>query len=599
MVAAVLVGLFGLYPHLRWSIKLGELAWFYNSYDEGYYGWSSMTELTASRGLSELVMHGLYFFSGSNTQLAMILADFFLPLGVTLACCYLVRPLFVTAGGMVAGALFVITSAECLALRSTSIPHSFLLGFLQGKVRAVGGIVADIVQLDNQTSTFWLFRTPEPQVSWVIMFIVLGCALRVVLAPPGRLPKWGWLAILSLLSGMSYVFCALTVSGVFLLFSATAMKSHLRLAVKIGASGLLIFAVCIGLSIYTARQSSGDSVLFASHRPVVMISAILGLIAVGFTVVRSHPQGLLHPVQLFAIALGLTPLCMANQQLLTGRMIYLLNFENFGMAQVSALALLTAIFGKTVVTQKPAVLESLTRHAGWLRVACPILFCLLMGGIILRSQVRGYADHLAGNRLEKSYEFALKSLPATDALIACDDFFQTDTLAIRLGRRPEYLIAREMTFMKPIGRLKSPNDIPANSSEPRRTLYQYLALTGVSPEALSQRFAAITDPDNPSWEDRFMLGGFLYNHADFWAPLTHGRDAKLKWIEAQKTIIVDDYAEFLRNGSLLTRPVVFVMRQDKVPPPFLADRQARQLPIPPTTSLIPMKAYQIEGGSAR
>jgi hypothetical protein len=222
-----------------------------------------------------------------------------------------------------------------------------------------------------------------------------------------------------------------------------------------------------------------------------------------------------------------------------------------------------------------------------------------MGGIILRSQILSYANYLPENRLGRSYELAIEALHITGESIACDDFFQTDTLAIRLGYRPEYLIARDMTFTKPIERLKSPRDIPRQRGEARQALYRYLALTGVSPDELSKRFGAITDPDNPNWQDRFMLGGFLYNYADFWVPLTHGRDTRLAWIQAQKTMIVENYAEFLCKVDTAISPVIFLMRQDKPAPLFLANHHAQPLAIPPLCSSIPMKAYRITALGSR
>ncbi len=578
------MGVCGLYPHLRWSLELKQAVWFYSSYDEGYYGWLSFNEFSFNRGLSDLVMHGLYLAAGSNTQLAMILADFILPLGATLAACYLVRPLFSHAIGMVAGALFVLMSAECLALRSTSVPYSFLSGWLQEQSVSLLGRAADIVQLGSQTSTFWLFRTPEPQVSWIIMFTVLGFALRLVLTVPDCQPPWGPLVVGSLLAGTGYLFCALPVSGVLLLFSALAIWSSRRKSLVMGTGGFLCFSTCIGLSLYAAGQFGGESLVFASRRPVLMLSALLGLLAAGIVVMRRKSERL-QPADLFALALGLTPLCMANQQLLTGRMIYLMNFENFGLAQTSAFALLVAAFRRTS-------LSSVATDGGWPRTSGAILVSLLLGGIMLRSQVLSYANYLPENRLARSYELALKSLPDMGDFVVCDDFFQTDTLAVRLGRRPNYLIARDMTFKRPIARLKSPQELPAHSTQTRQAFYHHLALTGVTPDTLSKRLAAITDPDNPSWQDRFMLGGFLYNHADFWAPLTHGRDTKLAWIKTQQPMIVDEFAQFIRDGNTGRSPVIFIMRQDQPTPAFLTGHQAHPLIIP-TSLPVALKAYSI------
>jgi hypothetical protein len=51
-----------------------------------------------------------------------------------------------------------------------------------------------------------------------------------------------------------------------------------------------------------------------------------------------------------------------------------------------------------------------------------------------------------------------------------------------------------------------------------------------------------------------MLGGFLYNNSDFWVPLTHGRDARLAWIEAQKTMIVENTRSFSSKPQRGHRP---------------------------------------------
>jgi hypothetical protein len=152
-----------------------------------------------------------------------------------------------------------------------------------------------------------------------------------------------------------------------------------------------------------------------------------------------------------------------------------------------------------------------------------------------------------------------------------------------------------VTFTKPIARLRHAQDIPANSAKPRRTLYQHLALTGVSPAGLAQRLAVLTDPNAPNWQDRFMLGAFLYNHADFWAPLTHGRDLRVEWIRGQQAMIVEDYAGFLRDENPVPRPVLFFMRADVPTPAFLADeRHARAVALPHLHLPVAIKAYRVE-----
>jgi hypothetical protein len=595
-LAAFLVGLLGLLPHLRWSLELHQLAWFYNSYDEGLYGWLSITGFTPNRGLSDLIMHGLYLAAGSNSQLAMILADFFLPFGVTLAACYMVRPLFVSPGPMVAGSLFVIISAECLALRSTFIPHSFLYTFLHEEILPRTGGPAGIFQLNSQTSTFWLFRTPEPQASWMLMFFVLGVAMRSILRTSANPPKWGMFVAATTLAGASYLFCAFSLGGAFLLFAAFSAKSHPRSALVVGVGGLLCIMVCMGLSLVAATQIGGHAFVFPSSRPVVMLSAFVGLVSAAIVLVKTRGPKPLSAIHLFSIALGLTPLVMANQQLVTGRMIFLFEFEDFGLAQISALALLIAVFYCSELSSGSARAGS--NYGKW-RWIGPHVAWVLWGWIIFHSQQLGYSQYLSENRLARSYERTLESLPNQGELIACADFFQTDILALLLGRRPAYLISRDMAFTAPISRLKNAKDAPEGETKPKLALFTYLALTGTTPSEFSQRFSAITNPTNPNWQDRFMLGGLLYNLVDVWAPLTHGRDTKLAWIATQEATIVNEYEQFLLAGKIVTQPTILIMRQDQLEPEFLVKHHARRLAIDKISAPIPMKAYRLEASEIR
>ena len=597
LLTGLFVGLTGLFPHLRWSLEMNQWTWFFNSYDEGYYAWGSISEFTVNRALSYLIMHLLYWLSGGNSQTTMVVADFLFPLGVTLAVCYLVRPLFTRPSGMMAGAFFILVSAECGALRSTAIPHSGFYNYLRSEVTVGNTWLADIIQIGNPTLTFWIFRTPEPQISCILMFFALGLAMRLILSkPPHSKRKVLLLAVSSLITGMGYLFCALTLGGSLTLAAFITAKSDQRTSRILGASGILCLTACIGFSLYAAGQIGGSSFIFASHQPVVMISIILGFLAVAAILLRHWKR--LQPLHLFAIALGLTPLFIANQQLVTGHMIYLLNFENFGLAQFTALALLISILPSPAKISLPSGYTDSGRSIHWWVPPITILPCLLFGGILLRSQILSYNHYLAENREAWSYAKALNALPASDAYIACDDFFQTDTLALRVGYRPNFLISRDMVFSAPVDRLRHERDVPSNSFRTRNALYHYLALTGTSPEDLNQRFNAITDPEDQNWQDRFMLGGLIYNYADFWDPLTHGRDTKLDWIKAQKDLIVSNYATFLREGTSRTDPVIFIMRKDKPDPETHIYYHSRKLILDLNTLPVPIKVFLIGAPSA-
>jgi hypothetical protein len=66
---ALLAGFLGLAPHLAWSLENHAPSWFFNSYDEGFYGWLALNENNYSRVLSTFVMRALLLLAGGSTQL--------------------------------------------------------------------------------------------------------------------------------------------------------------------------------------------------------------------------------------------------------------------------------------------------------------------------------------------------------------------------------------------------------------------------------------------------------------------------------------------------------------------------------------------------
>jgi hypothetical protein len=565
-----MVGLCGLYPHVRWSWTYQSIAWFHNSFDEGFYAWSALNEFVSNRWLSSLVLRLLYYLCGANTQWMMIAADFILPAGATLAACYLVRPLFSHALSMGLGALFIVFAAECLGMRTNMLLEYRWFNDLQNELLRIGGGPGGFFLLGNLTSAFWVFRTPEPGISWILMFVVLGLGLRVVLDPVPNDRRSIVFISTCLLLGLGYLFCALSAGCAFLLFAVLAFRSHRRLALLIGGGGVITVASCIGLSLL--GSGAGASFVFPSRKPAFMICFAACLITVGLTLVRWLSRRIrIEPGHLFALALALTPLVMANQHLVTGRMIYLLNFENFGFAHLAALAMLLAGGAHPALWPAIASPTPVRPHPSQILAhGARILAIVLVGWLVLHSQKLSFKQWSPSNRLARSYALALDSVPAGAAQIICSDFIATGIQPLLLNRRPNFLLALDDTYHRPISRLQNVETRPLNAEKHEAALFTYLATTGIDPQRLGERLKAVSNPQNPNWEDRALLGGFLYSHADFWTPLTHDRDAKLDWIAEQNNLVVRRYAHHLGRGAAYTTPLLLFQPLDK---PF---------PLPPT-----------------
>lgn len=305
----------------------------------------------------------------------------------------------------------------------------------------------------------------------------------------------------------------------------------------------------------------------------------------------------MQPVHLFAIALGLAPLCMANQQVVTGRMIYLLNFENYGFAQMAAVALLIAVCSRPAIWQRITFQASHHALGCWIGTGITVIFAAAICGEIFRSQRLSYDDWIETNRLARSYALTLQSAGARHDRIVCYDFNVTDILPLEMGYQPDFLLSSEMTFTHPISRLMNAQDPPADGAESENKLFAYLAATGATPKSLAERLDAVSNADNPNWRDRFMLGGFLFSYSDYWAPLTNFRDPKLDWVAKQEPSVVRRYEKFLAIGSGESRRFVIILPVDKPGPPYMPDQQATELVTNQGMEGFKLKAFRVNGMS--
>jgi hypothetical protein len=379
--------------------------------------------------------------------------------------------------------------------------------------------------------------------------------------------------------------------GVFL------WRQDRKTAMLLGGGGVLTAAISLGISFIVASGGGTDSLVFSSRAPVVVVSALSGLLGTVVTLVRCRWRDI-RPPQWLAIALGLTPLVLANQQLLTGRMIYLMNFENFGLAQLAAASLLIALSRNPNIwpgtsTETPFAVPDRAWLSQALPTLIPMVFTVGFFYILIRSQVDSYTFYLNENRRNDSYAKALRQLEVPPSAVICGDFYATDVLPVLLGYTPNFIVARSNIFNKPIKRLAHRNEFPSDGDAPREALFRYLAATGTTPEDFVERFAAVSNPTLPNWQDRFLMGTFLFNQADCWGPLTHYRDSRFDWIIEQTPRLAAAYREFLCSPKS-SQPVLFLL-SEKVNDPVAQPNQ-RMILIGRSLGNVayPLKAFRLE-----
>jgi hypothetical protein len=313
------------------------------------------------------------------------------------------------------------------------------------------------------------------------------------------------------------------------------------------------------VSVAYAANSSSGSFLFPTRTPVILLGCVLGLGGCAVQAARCWISGRTTPAAWLSIGLGLTPILFTNQQLLTGRTMFLMNYDNFIFPQMATLSWLIACFGPASHGQS----SDSPPWAVWIRrwagrgAACLVLAGL--GWILATSQTGGYDAYLADNIKMQSYARALRGLQGFGSMeVACKDFYVSDTLALLLDRRPDWLLSQDMVFSRPMDRMRTPGDIPKGRAPVQARLFEYLAVTGASPKDFEDGFRAVVDPTLPDWQSRFMIGDFLFNPADYWGIFTMHRDTRSSWISGQQPGIMKAYRDYLERGDWPAAPVLLV-----------------------------------------
>lgn len=551
---AMVVGIIGVAPHVAFSIREGGVAWFYNSYDEGYYGWAALHESVLHRVLAGFGLRVLTACLGGHLDYAMIAADFTLPALCSIAACFAVSACTRTTAGMGVGAMLLLMSSELLGFRSILSPTHAILPTLASWLTALDPRPDGVFVLGNETSVFWLFRTPEPQISWVVMFVVIGCAARMLL---GRGAKWtASYAVACAFGGLGYLLALLPLFGALTFAGMLVFLRDRRLGILLAAPALAGGAMIFMLATLSALQLGADSLVFPSRVPAILFSGIFGAGLAGFLAIRAAMQRCVTVLSLAAMALALSPLLMANQQMLTGRMLYLLNFENFGFPQLVVAGLLLAIAdgGEARLVRLPVPLLRLGT-VGALAGLVAIL------GI---SQAQGYQKYLFLNQELQANVDALRNAGVRPGdRVHCTNLYMADVIAIALGWRPDLLLCRDVAFFHPVSRLDGSENAPEGRERFQGALFEAMALQGITVEEFRDGLRSLAEPGSAGGYAHFFYGSFLYNYADFWAPLTHGRDSRSKEIAAEVDSLTGQYAEFLRRDEWPSKRTFLVGKIEK------------------------------------
>jgi hypothetical protein len=562
---ALFVATLGLLPHLRFSLLVGEPAYFFSAYDEDQYSLWALAgggPLFPHRWLSSAALTLLAKLAGGSWSLALMLADAVFPA----ACAWLA---FHLAGQLTRRRLLRLSLALGLLFAQELLSFGCWTIWQSGDVLGVTRPESPVydVRSVRESAPRWLqavwpdyaspfltqFRTPEPQISRIVFFALLAGLLAACRDPaegrPARAPVVLGLLANAVLAGTYFSQAAAIVVvegllGVTLLACRRSSLARVVLTLAlVGGASLAVGA----LAYWSHGNALGLS--FPSRLPVLtpaVVGSLAGLLVLGTVLRRSWDRDVL-PV---AVACFGTVLVLTNQQLLTGRMVLSGTWERY-------------VDYPLVVLGWAIVASRLLRGAG---VGLPALHAaagaglLLVASALLEAQDRVFEnEYLTANLESVAMRRAVEAVEARgvrDATWLLAEPARSLMLQARLERRVDHLLDITSLFERPVDPLAKPEGAWGVRSPHRREVFEYLARRPRTPSA----FARVLEEESEGGVGDLLR--FLFDYRDFWAPMTDGRALRSAEVRARIPEIRDAYARYLEAGDpCWSHPVVVLTRQ--------------------------------------
>jgi hypothetical protein len=555
----------GILPHVRFSLLVGEPTHFFSAYDEDTYALWALGGGGPNfphRWLSSAALVLLSKLSGGSWNLALMLADVVFPAACAVLAWILVG--HVTRKGLLRLplALGLLFAQEFFSLGCWTIWQTGdILGVTNAESR-----VYDLRFL-RELAPPWLlslwpdytgpfltqFRTPEPQISRVVLFAILTVLLATCRTSPGqRLSRAGVTLVLLLNAGLAGTYfsqaAAIVVFEGLLTFALLACRRS-RLArtvgvlTAVGAASLLVGA----LVFWSDPKALG--LTFASRLPVLtpsVLGAALGLLLL-VTVLRGSRSRNLYPA---AAACFGSVLVLTNQQLLSGRMILVATWERYVDYPLAFLG--AAIVAAWLLRSARVALSTLYAVAG--------AALILMSSVLLKAQDRLFQhEYLVANLESVAMRRAVEAVEARGmhgATWLLVNPAASLMLQARLERRIDHLLDFTTRHERPVDPLEKRDGAWGLRSPYRREVFEYLARRPRTPAAV----ARLLEQESEGGVGYILL--FLFDFRDYWPPMTDGRRTRSADVRARIPEITSAFARYLETGDpCWSRPVVVLTRQ--------------------------------------
>jgi hypothetical protein len=536
-VIAALVGVIGLWPHLRFASEIGELQYFQGAYDEDSYTLSWLLgTLRSTRALSGFVLSVLYPACFSSLDATLIVSDFVFPFLATCAAYFAASQIVAGLPQRAFSTLLLVFANDLLSLGSLAVwPNGRFNIFAFSQ--AVGAIAPNLVP-PYETSFLAIFRTPEPQVSFTLMFLMLGLLARLMRDSDDARRGASLLLIVTLsLLPLGYTFITAPLVaiaiGSLVVFALFRMKRGAIMTV----TGLL-GAACISFAARFWLQSGGQSteslvngLAFHSRAPVVTPATVASLILGSGLALWLLQQKRRTPLAFLALGCLLMPLLISNQQLVSGVMISARDWErnvSYPLLVFGAATAFSLIFPTAILTSK--------RSAA---VACFLAaFCALIVG---RAQFVAFRMWEPRNIESIAIVRALRAT-SPDLLANSSLTFENAGISQFIQVRMRSSVNVPLTFYK-----VAMNFVPnmardakmADPSAYEDLAFAYWLRTGVDPRRAEELLRS------EIFQRAGTFTNYLFSFRDGWYPASDNRAVRQTELEQSVAPIIARYRSYL------------------------------------------------------
>lgn len=526
--AAFLIASIGVMPHLWLSQSSHEISYFKYAYDEEFYGGAALDAHRAKelhRIASGVLLRGLHAVGGGNLQATLIVSDFVWPFLSTLAAGYLASAITRRATFRLLLILLLLFTQEFFSMGCSAVwTSAWNLARLRGLLPPWGAMLVP----DYSSSYFSLYRTPEPQISWIFEFTCLGLLVRHF-CDDQRNPKprhWGALLILDLCLSVSLVFCALPVLALQLLLAGRALLDR-REKHFAAVGGLALLAMA---ALLAPGNNAGMALIFESRLPILSPAVVASAVTVALIMARHGSEALRSRRMYLSLALATIPSLLMNQQLVTGRMISTRDWERYANYPLLVMGIALSSLGPTAMGMVPNRLKSLS----------PLLGVAALTVLLGRGQKISFDQWRTANELVMAQLAAIRSFPsgAEPLRLVLEDVGAAPLLQVKTDRPIHFVMVYDELFGNPISTMPKAGGSPAGRQEHQERLFEHFARSGKSAEDVAQILRG-----EATQRGGFYLG-FLFSFLDYWYPASDNRRVRQDEIVSQIGPIVNLYEQY-------------------------------------------------------